>query len=1153
MNRIALLVAAALALPSATPAAELNFTADDLGSGRFNVDFYIPSGLGAGAGTWYYGALPFPGEPVLTHNLSAGTQNGSVNFRDYRNGTLVQAFSGVSPSITVSVYQDGVVISDTLIGVAAVFTCFIPNISVKVENFGQSTAAYNVYNPDTYNAVLNVSGSTINGTAGRNAIHTDPFVDTVVNLTGTNRVNGGVVANEINLNGGFTTFNGGVAGLLTLGEDTRVDYTAQATLIVGDIVAQDDEGTAEGQEVNFWGGNTHNGSIALGLGSAVNFRGTGVVLNGDTVAASRFNVLTPGTVTLGAGADLLGDLDLGDNDATVILSDQTALRSGSVTTGFANVGRLNLLGSSVIEGSVGSSSTPLAQVTAGVTGSVSFLNGLSPSAGMTHVGTLRYAGAGVVVLNGANGGAAASGLVGTVDFDGRAGTLRVGAGVNLTFGQSGIVLADASEATLSFDGSSTVTGAIGGVDAEGDPTAASPRDIRAGSNGATVTFLGPVTVSGTTFHVTGTGTVNLEEGLVGPLVYEEDGTVNVGAGKLVDGRVTTDADNQGVLNFLGGTETKDAIGDALLRLRRVHFHSDTAVGISAVTLAHDIRSVETRVGNGTTLTAAAITANIALGTDVTLSPTTALVTAGGQSLVGASVDFTHTKDASTGELDLATVTQSTFGNGTGGVLRTEGATLGFAVQGGAFDPAFVIGDATTPGGAVSLSGAASSRITGGAGSTLVMTGGETVRVGLLGSLRNGQVAVLIDVDSGVTGAQAGTLLDNSYVIDTVLDRLDGDLRVITQRDGETYVNKAGLAGTRLEALARSIGALAASGESYGPATQAFLNKLDLDQWGYGFDEASLARQFELISPSGNGAYTLAATTATGGALGQLVNGAAPLSAGSGLNLWFAPRALRVSRGTEQGFAGFSAKGALALAGADKRFGATSVGVSLGAGTVHVGDRGSRAGDSGDVTTALLGVYARRSLDLWQFDAAVLAASHATDYNRAYAVGERVDGDYTADEIAFRFQAGRRFVFGKDAWTLTPTLGIERSDYDQPGYSETGADGIGLEHEGNHRGFTSATLDFRASTNSGGLSLAGIVGYRHLLSGPDHGGVATFLGGGDPVSYTGIDEEEHRGSLRVGLELGYEPAPGVTYSFSYDFTDRGDLTQHGLTLRADWRY
>jgi hypothetical protein len=60
LKRSTFLAAAALSLLATAPAhaAELNYTADDLGPSRYIVDLYTAADIGLGAGTWTYGNRP---------------------------------------------------------------------------------------------------------------------------------------------------------------------------------------------------------------------------------------------------------------------------------------------------------------------------------------------------------------------------------------------------------------------------------------------------------------------------------------------------------------------------------------------------------------------------------------------------------------------------------------------------------------------------------------------------------------------------------------------------------------------------------------------------------------------------------------------------------------------------------------------------------------------------------------------------------------------------------------------------------------------------------------------------------------------------------------------------------------------------------------
>jgi uncharacterized protein with beta-barrel porin domain len=1550
------LLAAAALLSAAAPAAqaaELNYTVDDLGPSRYIVDLYTPTNIGYGAGVWTYGLRPLT-TPVLNTSITGTTQNGSVNFLGYRNGDLLAVGAGVSSSITAYVYQDGA-FSSTLLGVASVVfpspvgVATIPNVSVKIENLGQHTISYNLYNPDTYASVLNVANSTINGTAGRNAVHSDVFVDTSLVLTGVNRINGGVLVNDIQVNSGSTTFNGNVAGATDINAGgLSLTYTGLAGQIDGAI------SSVGNSTLNFLGGNHVNSSVNLdrGTGSMINVSGSGVVFNGAFVQADVVRFTTGGslslangvyldagvdfagnnaTLTVGNGSDINGDVftsgqqsgslvfsgssrvygDIGQagsfraidfqggNSSAVVvegytdanavnlnaagtvaffegldtrLADTTLgtvryfntdgkvqvggldyagatltsavhanfvtdtnnngvltmvggvqnltgqvgasgkslrlLNIGAVNAGLgtdlssdstsdttidgnvfaqtvvissgANGSRLNMAsgrsvtgttltdadargllilqggvqsatfstigsagsrlfalisganggdvstvtgvtyaynaqtvagrtdynnslnavnltigsgvanfnvvdgsttaiglylgsgtanfnqgltanvvdfgadsgtvniaagknlvgdvlavyshgtlnfaggnsqltgtiagiaqltvgsvaqgnltvtgnisaatvtlanastldarasiagnivtttdgtgslvltnGNQTVTGSIGSAAASLAAATVAATGTTTSFNGSSPTGGVSYVDQVTFAGNGTLVLNGANGGAAASGLIGAVDFtSGGTGTVAVGSGVNLTFGAGGISLQNANLATLDFLGDSTVVGQIG-APATGLVLAGStPGDIRAGANGSVVNFGGKVYVSGTTFHVVGTGTVNFADDLVGPLVYEADGTVNFNDTKRVVGVVTTTNDNQGVLNYRGSTTLAGTIGTVANRLRQVNFHTDTTQASSTQSLGFDIFATDTFIGNSgivsgnQTTTVATLTASIHLGSSVTLADaSTTLYTSGAQTLVGGtSVDFVHTKNAD-GTLTLGTVSRSTFDQ----YLFTGSGTLGFAVAATPFT--------TLAGNNGLVDGASSSLLTGlNGGSFLIMNGDETIQISLLGSLRDNVSATLVDVNNGaVNGPQTGTLRDNSFTIDTTLSRVNGDLVITTSRNALTYVTKSASLGSRSDDLAIRLGTLAAAGTGYSASLATVFNKLDLDQWGYGNNAVNLARQLQLLTPAGDGAAVQASLGLTSQAIGTVLDASADMTTkhASGNDFWVRAFGGRQSRDNGGEYAGFRSNLGGAVVGTDRVVGSAVVGVALGYGMASVTSDGIRAGDESDVNSTIVGAYVRVPVGQFFLNAMVNGAQHDTDTSRQTAVGERAQGEYDGDEFGGTLQFGRRFALASEGVSVTPILSVDYAHYTQDAYAETGAGDIGLRYAEQDYSQSAASLMVRFSKEKKlGEGVASVwnayLGYRRLLSTPTYDNTVSFVG--DTQSFfVGGWQDGAKGSVTGGVSYDYNPRAGVTYSLRYDGETKSGFNVHTLGIRATWAY
>jgi uncharacterized protein YhjY with autotransporter beta-barrel domain len=911
--------------------------------------------------------------------------------------------------------------------------------------------------------------------------------------------------------------------------------------------------------INIAAGKNVVANIAGSAGGSLNFAGGASQLTGSIGQGEI--TLRVGSAGAGVGASSQGTLVVTGNIdvAAVSLSNNSTLDAranvtGDIVTTTDGTGTLTLTnGDQTVTGNIGTSAASLASATVGATGTTTAFNGSATTGAMSYVDLVTFDGDGTLLLNGANGGDAIGGLAGAVDFtDGGAGTLAIGSGVNLTFGAGGISLLNANDATIDFLGDSTVVGQIGAAGSGLTLDGSTPGDIRAGAAGTVVNFGGKVFVSGTTFHVIGTGTVNFADDLVGPLVYEADGTVNFNDTKRVVGVVTTTNDNQGVLNYLGSTTLAGTIGTAADRLREVNFHTDTNQASSAQSLGFDIFSVVTLIGNtglGTT-TVATLTDSIHLGTFVSLADaSTTLYTSGAQTLVGGtSVDFAHTKNTN-GTLTLGTISRSTFDQ----LLVTGSGTLGFAVAATPF---------TTLAGSNGLvDGASSSLLTGvNGGSVLSMTGNETIQVSFLGSLRNNVSATLVDVDDvTVNGAQTGTLRDNSFVIDTTLSRVNGDLVVTTSRDANTYVTKSATLGSRSDDMAIRLGTLAAAGTGYSANMATVFNKLDLDQWGYGNNAVNLARQLQLLTPAGDGAAVQASFGVTSQAIGTVLDASADMSTkyASRNDYWVRTFGGRQSRDNGGEFGGFSANLGGAVVGTDRVIGDSVVGFALGYGMASVNSDGVRAGDEADIDSMLAGLYVRVPLGQFFLNAMINTAKHSTETNRQTAVGERAQGDYDGTEMGGTLQFGRRFALATEGLAITPILTVDYARYNQEAYAETGAGDIGLRYADQDYNQSTATFMVRLTKETKlGEGVASnwnaYLGYRRLLSTPTYDNTVSFVGDTESF-FVGGWQDDAKGSVTGGISYDYNPRAGVTYSLRYDAETKSGFNSHIVGLRATWAY
>lgn len=149
----------------------------------------------------------------------------------------------------------------------------------------------------------------------------------------------------------------------------------------------------------------------------------------------------------------------------------------------------------------------------------------------------------------------AEGVLNGVDATGNA-TLTVANNQNINTNNDlagAFTTANNNQGDILFLGNSTVTGATGTI-------GNSFLSLSAGVAGTTTNFNGPV--FSTTMTVSGTGTVNFNGNVTGAPVFAADGLINLGAGRILTGAVTTNTANTGTLTLNAGSSVTGAIGGA---------------------------------------------------------------------------------------------------------------------------------------------------------------------------------------------------------------------------------------------------------------------------------------------------------------------------------------------------------------------------------------------------------------------------------------------------------------------------------------------------------------------------------------------------------------------------------------------------------------
>ena len=867
-----------------------------------------------------------------------------------------------------------------------------------------------------------------------------------------------VYATDITVGNGTVNFEDNVvATTTTIGSGTanfNTTSTASTPYTTTSDIVFSNTGTANlltglTGDINFAGKNaTVNISDGMGiLGSVqtlatnntgiVNFKGDGTIsdsIGSNIYGIKELNINTSNEqnstdgvlVTYDAlGRELYADVVSLRNNATLTLADGVdIINTGSdniiITVDTTNTGTLTFQGTSNIEGEVGQSNKVLNTINAGATGkTVTFDD-------MVYASTLKYSGAGKVVLNGDNSSNASSeGMIGTVNFDNKAGTLAIGDDVNLTVGAGGTQFINGNDAILEFAGSSIITGILGGNTA-GNSTF---KEIHAGATAETVTFRNDVYVKESTFHVNGTGTVNFQGNLIGSLIYDADGVVNVSDGKNIvvssaPVAVTTATTNTGSLNFLGTTLLATDIGTSTERLKNVTFGSSgSAANTYTQNLTKDIYAQNTYIGNGTNQTILEINDDVTFDGSLTVRANSAL-------------------DVNTHDI---TVTEN--------LALAANSLTGFKIY---------TSDITSSG---SSTGVPSGSITT---DTLTIDNNAIIKVNYVGTLYGAGSYNLISANS-ITGTYYGTeangkVSDNS-IIDSIIkvdgnnlilfaDRTGGgsyaveDLYIKKSEIGQHYSNGASeaLAGYAYDTIVRE-GALG--------DVITKIEELDGGLYLTSEKKAQMVEMQKLLTPVANNSSIQSSITASNLVLSTIKDRMADMRVSSSTDFipygysgyssgtytlnnsfWVKAMGSKATQSKVQDYDGYESTTVGFVAGLDRtlRSGAT-IGLAVAQANTKIDQTDFRSGDSSDTQSIQFSTYGSKEIGDTYVDGVLSYAKHSTDSTRRANSG-KLTSSSDAEQISAKVEVGHRVYF-EDLATLTPFASLEYGNLNQKGYTEKG--------------------------------------------------------------------------------------------------------------------
>jgi outer membrane autotransporter protein len=981
----------------------------DSSNSTFSNDIYANAVENTGTGN-----TTFQDNVVATNvNVNAGTST----FQDNLTATTTTITTGTGNFNTVSgTTTSNLQFTDN--GIANLNTGLTGNVTTTSDGKG----------------TLNLVGSntqTVSGTVGDSTYK----LAEINTGTGTTNFANDVYATNTKIGAGTVNFN--TASGTT---NTNIIFTDNGTANLLNGLTGNIDFSGKDATINVSNGKGILGSVqtlALNNTGIINYQGDGT-LSGNIIGSGasgikELNINTNGQQSGGTGLvigytavarELYADVINLRNNATLTLKDNTNLiNTGSdnilITVDNTNTGTLTFEGTSTITGEVGQSNKVLNTINAGATGETVTFND------MVYATTLKYSNDGKVVLNGnISPNSSSEGMIGTVDFDNKAGTLAIGDDVNLTVGAAGTQFINGNDAILEFAGSSIITGILGGNTA-GNSTF---KEIHAGADGKTVTFKNNVYVKESTLHVSGKGTVNFQGNLIGSLIYDDDGVVNVSDGKnivvssSVPVAVTTATNNKGSLNFLGTTTLYTDIGTSIERLKNVTFGSSGSSSSSYTqNLDKNIYAQNTYIGNGTNQTILEMNDDITFGGSLTVRANSALDV--------STHDITVTNN-----LTLAANSLTRF------KIYTD--------------------DITASGSSV---GAPSGSITT---DTLTIDDNAIIKVNYIGTLYGAGSYNLISAN-GITGTYYGTeangkVSDNS-IIDSII-KVDGNnLILFADRTGggkygveDLYIEKSGIGEHYSNGASQALAGYAYDTLVREGALGNIVTRIEELDGGLYLSSEKKAQMVEiqkLLAPVANNssiqssltASTLVSSTIKDRMSDMRFSSSTDFIPYSGYSsgtytlnnsLWIKAMGSKATQSKVQDYDGYNSTTLGFVAGMDRtlRSGST-IGLALAHANTKINQTDFRSGDSADTQSIQFSTYGSMDFDDTYVDGILSYARHDTDSTRTANSG-KLSSSSTADQISAKVEVGHRVYF-EDVATLTPFVSVEYGNLNQKGYTEKG--------------------------------------------------------------------------------------------------------------------
>ena len=461
---------------------------------------------------------------------------------------------------------------------------------------------------------------------------------------------------------------------------------------------------------------------------------------------------------------------------------------------------------------------------------------------------------------------------------------------------------------------------------------------------------------------------------------------------------------------------------------------------------------------------------------------------------------------------------------------------------------------------------------------LVLSGGESFGITLGASLRDGAKFSIIGSDHVITGDGFqysasengnGQVSDNSFVIDSgiAVDTGNQSINVVytASRASGQYISKSATEGHFSNPAALALGTIAREGRQLGDLVTA-INLLDIDGKGFGNNEVNLAVQVKRLAPIANNAYVQSALASSDRMLSEVddrlsnLRGDIPtMNAVQNQTGW---ANVYTNSGKQTGFDnydGFKVSTTGVGFGFDRSTENGWIGTALSASTSKIDQLDFRLGDQATLSHQQGSIFGAREWGAAYFDGTFSMGRYELTGTRTTAVGRTASALYNMYSMDLKSTVGYRIKLQDGKTVISPMLGLETTQLEQPRYTETGAGDLGLTVDAQSYQRLRSTIGVRFNTES---RIGNTPTYTSVYvaynrdSGLDNMDVR--------ASYSGTTDAQYTGFTTTAAALArnmFELGAGTTLALSkenslqlrYDLQHRQSYNAQGVQAKGVWKF